>query len=257
MKALKIIGIIFVVFVVAICGLTYWGISQFDNLIKTAIEEGGTEITGAQVSIANIDTSFRELRGEVTGLVIGNPPGFDTESAFSLNKVAVQMNRERMSENLIVIKEILIDGAKVTYEEQNFTGSNLKAISDHVQQKMEEGGNQQRNQDHGNYSGQQPRFIVESFTFSNAEVNLVSRDYGSKALTVPSINETDIGGTEGITGEELGAYLLDTVYTRTKQLAQNEIQNRVKGEVRGRAQEEVEKRLSDEDKDKLRNLMNR
>lgn len=260
MKALKIIGIILVVFVVAVVGLGYWGISRFDNLIKTGVEQVASEMTGAPVTIENIETSFREVRGEVTGFVIGNPAGFNTDHAFSLGKVAVQLNPNGIGDNLFTIKEILIDGAKIIYEEQNLTGSNLKTISDNIQNKISStGGNNEITEDQ-NSSSPEIRFIVESFTFSNAEVQLVSAEYGEKTLSIPSISATDIGGSNGITGEELGAYLMDKVYNETKGIAEDEIKSRVKDKVRGKAKEAIEERLSDENKDtldKVRGLLGR
>ena len=65
------------------------------------------------------------------GLHVGNPEGFKTAGLFDLGAVSVDVDNSTLLSDVIVIKEISIDGLALTYE-QGLRGSNLGALIDQL-----------------------------------------------------------------------------------------------------------------------------
>ncbi len=66
-------------------------------------------------------------KGTLTGFLIGNPDGFNTDHVFALGTVRGDVALPSLLSDKIVIEEIYIDGPEVTYE-AGLTGSNIGKI---------------------------------------------------------------------------------------------------------------------------------
>lgn len=83
MKKVAIIGAGIVV--VIVIGAVFL-LSNLDSIIKAAVEEVGSEATQAKVSLNEVEIST-EGKGALRGFSVGNPAGFETDSAFKLGEV--------------------------------------------------------------------------------------------------------------------------------------------------------------------------
>lgn len=255
MKALKIIGVVVVVVVIAFGGLIYYGWHNINNFLKAGIEAIGSEITETRVTLDDVDLQITKGRGELLGFVIGNPAGFNTDYAFSLDKIALQINPQLSNNQLVVIDEILIDGANLIYEEQNVTGSNLKTIADAVKRNTNGNSNNTANDDSGTTEAPNaPKIRVAKFQFSNAKVQLVSQGYGDRTIALPTVAMTDVGGENGASPQEVSSIMLNRVLTQARNAVEKEIEGKAKQEVRERAKDAISEKLSDENKEKLEGL---
>ena len=111
-KAVIIIGIIVIVLIVAlVAALMYPGM-----IIKHSIQEIGGMVTKCDISIDDIDLSL--LRGKLTieNLVVGNPEGFKTDSAFKLGKVHVDLVPSSLFKDRIIINDVQVIGPEITFE---------------------------------------------------------------------------------------------------------------------------------------------
>ena len=91
-------------------------LSNLDSIIKTAVEEGGSEATQANVTSSEVDILANEGKAALRRFSVSNPAGFETPSAFKLGEVAVTLDIGSVTEDTVHIKEILISGPEVTYE---------------------------------------------------------------------------------------------------------------------------------------------
>ena len=124
MKKIALIGGgLVVVVVVAVVFL----ISNLDSLIRTAVEEVGSEATQAKVTLSEVEIST-EGKGALRGFIVGNPSGFETPSAFKLGEVSVSLDIASVTGDTIRIHEVLINGPEVTFE-LKAGGSNLRCCS--------------------------------------------------------------------------------------------------------------------------------
>ncbi len=118
--------------VVVIAGVIYFVISNLDSIVKEAVERIGTEVTKAKVTLVEVEISTTSGKAALRGLTVGNPAGFHTDNVFELGEVSITVDTSSIGSDIIVIKEILIAGPKVTYE-LGSDGSNVDAIKKNVE----------------------------------------------------------------------------------------------------------------------------
>ncbi len=102
---------------------------KLGDIVKASAEKFGPVALKVPVKLESAD--FRLLRGyvELKGLQIGNPDGFKTPNAFSLDRIVVDLDPKSLFSDTIVIREILVEAPEVTYE-RGLRTSNLGALID-------------------------------------------------------------------------------------------------------------------------------
>ncbi|HXV74133.1 MAG TPA: hypothetical protein VD713_05325, partial [Sphingomonadales bacterium] len=101
------------------------------TLVKSGVETYGPEYTGTAVTVEDI--SFSPLRGifGFSGLVVGNPPGYDGVKAFSLGEMSVNVQASTLLADVVRIHELVIDEPEFAVEIKKGK-INAKAILDHL-----------------------------------------------------------------------------------------------------------------------------
>lgn len=253
MKVGKIIGGLLLVVILVVAGIAYLGLSNINALIKNAVETVGPQVTKTDVSLSAVDFKLTEGRGELHGLVIGNPPGYNSEYAFSLGTVALQVDPVSVTGPVIVIKEILVDGAKLVAEQKDLTKSNLVDLLNN----MKGGGKAEAPAPASDSDGgaSDVRLMVERFSFVNSSAQVLTQQWGEKTLSLPAVKLKNIGDkTTGVSPEELAQVMLQSVIEQTKKQVSRDLEKRAKAEAEAKLKEKLDEKLSDEDKEKLNNL---
>ena len=107
--------------------LIFFLIFSMDSLVTMVVEKYGSQALDAEVTLQKTQISLKSGKGTLTGLKVGNPKGFETESAFQLGEISLTLDAATITKGTVVIKEILIVAPKVTYE-LGPEGSNLDAL---------------------------------------------------------------------------------------------------------------------------------
>lgn len=86
------------------------------TVITKSLETAGPIALGVPITLD--DAEFRLLRGHVTlrGFVLGNPKGFKTEKAISVDEVTVDLDPKTLLSDTLVIKRIYVNAPDITYE---------------------------------------------------------------------------------------------------------------------------------------------
>jgi len=127
-RILLIVGLLVVVAVAALVIFVFTGLG---GAIKAAVEGVGSRATGTEVTLASADVSITSGEGRLTKLVVGNPKGYGTPSAFELGDIRVKLDTSTVTSDVIVIKEVVIESPGVTYE-VGPGGSNIAVIQANV-----------------------------------------------------------------------------------------------------------------------------
>ena len=106
-------------------------VSSLDSIIKAAVEKYGSEVTQVEVRLDKAKVSITSGEGSLRGLTVGNPEGFKTDRAFSLGEISVALDVGTVTQDPVVIKEIVISAPEVTYE-LGPGGSNIDTIQRNV-----------------------------------------------------------------------------------------------------------------------------
>lgn len=168
----------------------FW--SNVGSIIKAAVEKHGSEITQAKVTLDEADISATSGEGSLNGLVVGNPAGFKTDSAFRLGAVSLKVDTGTITGDTIVIKEVVIQAPEVTYE-LAAGGSNLDVIKRNVDAftaKMGGGSSQAASSD-----GAGKKLIIEDLYVRDGRVDVSAAFLQGKKMgaPLPAIHLKDIG----------------------------------------------------------------
>jgi uncharacterized protein involved in outer membrane biogenesis len=185
-------GVLIVVIAVGV----YWFASNLDSLIKTAIETYGSEITKTEVTLDKVEISPTSGAGSLSGLKMGNPAGFKSDSAFNLGQVSVALDTSSLGSDTIVIKEIVIAAPAVTYE-IGANGSNIDAIRKNVESYTGAAGS--GGSSSGGANEGEIKMVIENLYIRDGKVNVSATALGGKSLgaPLPTIHLKDIGKDSG------------------------------------------------------------
>lgn len=183
-------------------------LSNLDALVKEAVEKVGSEATQARVSLDKVDISLKSGSGALNGLKVGNPKGFQTPSAFELGHISVAFDTAKTGTEVVVIKEIVIDKPKVTYELAG-TASNVDAIKINVDayaKQFSSGGAKK--------SGEGPKLIIDNLYIKGGQVGVSAAFLKGKSLStpLPDVHLKDIGKKEkGADPAEVARKVIDSM----------------------------------------------
>lgn len=200
---LKIGAVIVVLFVIVLMV----AIASLDRMIKAGVEAVGPEITGTTVKLDGVSLSLLSGQGRLKGLVIGNPPGFQTPQAFKLTDARVSVDLKSILSDKLIIEEILIDGPDITFE-LNPSGSNIGKLQGNVTAFGRSSGAKEASGAPAQKDTTQKKVQINHFILKNAQVNVSTTALKGKTLTVslPDIHLKDIGkGSEGVTVQKAAA----------------------------------------------------
>ena len=198
-------GLVVVIIVAGVVTL----LSSLDSLIKTAVETVGTEVAGVTVSLDKASVSASSGSGSLSGLNVGNPPGFKTDQAFSLGQVSITLDTSTVTSDPVVIKEVIIARPEITYEIGN-SGTNLDTIQSNVS--VYSAG--QSSGGEAESGGEGPNFIIENLYLRGGQVNVMASQFLDNTMSapLPDIHLTDIGKAEGgATPGEIAQQVMDQV----------------------------------------------
>lgn len=203
---------------VIVAGVFVYVLSNLNDLVKTAVEELGSEATKTTVSLREADISLRQAKGALRGLTIGNPPGFKTDSALSLGEVSVTLDPASIGEKVIVLKEVVIAQPQVTYEVGQ-AGANLTAIKRNIEaratssgaQPPAPGGQNGTEAGAGDAGAETYKVIIENLYVRDGDVSVAADLLGERRARadLPDIHMKDVGkGKGGATPAEVAEVLI-------------------------------------------------
>ncbi len=197
-RGFKIIGGVLAVLVITFVSVSVYVYSNLDSILKDSVETFGRQYTGVSVSLATLEFSPKNGEGKLSGFIVGNPPGYRTDSAFKMGSIAVSIDISSLNSNTIVIKSINIDSLDVTYEIGE-GGSNVEVIGKNVERAAGAGSGGGASESRGGASSSgndsSKKMIIESLVFSNGRITVSHPLLSGKKIgfSLPTIRLKDIG----------------------------------------------------------------
>ena len=184
-----------VVVVAVIAGLAVYLYASLESLIQEAVEVHGSEVAQVEVELDTVELDMASGKGALRGLKVGNPEGFETPSAFELGTISIDVDIGTVTDDIVVIREIVIDKPGVTYELSG-AGNNIDAIRRNVDAYMARhglGGAANEDEDDG------PKLIIEHLYVRGGIVRVSATVLQGKSMTAPllAIHLENIGKDEG------------------------------------------------------------
>jgi len=88
--------------------LIFFLIFSMDSLVTMAVEKYGSAALQTDVTLDKTQISLKSGKGTLRGLRVGNPKGFETETAFQLDEISMTIEARTITKGTVVIKEIII-----------------------------------------------------------------------------------------------------------------------------------------------------
>jgi hypothetical protein len=180
-----------------------------NSIIKKGIELAGPQIAKVNITLDNVKVSLFSGKGELSGLVVGNPEGFKSESAIKLGRASVQVKAGSVFADKLVVKSVNIEAPEITFE-GGLEKNNLTAIMANIEAST--GG--QKPASEGKDQAAEKKLQVDELVIRNGKihVSLPGNDGKTTAVNLPDIELRGLGaGPEGITGAELSKKLLQII----------------------------------------------
>lgn len=196
-KLLAILGVLVVVGVV----LLFVFSKAIGSGIKAGVETFGPEVTQTPITLDAVELSAFSGSGSISGLVVGNPEGFNTPHSLKLDGFSMKLEPLSLLSDKIVINEIIIESPEFILETGiGLQKSNIGKILENIEAFT---GPSEETEE----SGSSKSIQIDLLRISEAKVKLSNKLMGGQALMVPlpNIELTDIGAEdEGVSmGESL------------------------------------------------------
>jgi uncharacterized protein involved in outer membrane biogenesis len=172
--------------------------SSLGVLITQAVTTAGSEIIQAKVDLDETVIDASSGKGSLRGLLIGNPEGFETKSAFKMDVVEITLDTDSITSDTIIINEINIQAPEVTYE-LGGSGSNIDAIQQNVDAFVKKyAGTSDSKEEKSEAKEDETKMIIDHVYVKGGKVNISATLLGGKSMTVslPDIHLKDIGKEE-------------------------------------------------------------
>jgi hypothetical protein len=118
---------ILLLLLIAVAAGAYIVYHRADLVVKVALEQMGPSFLGASVDAQAVDVVPQEGRAVFRGLEVGNVPGYSTKYAFRADEVRVIVDPLTVTNDVVVIREIVIEVPRISYE-RGPTAINLQPI---------------------------------------------------------------------------------------------------------------------------------
>jgi hypothetical protein len=207
-RLVKIIIILAVLLVAAAIVLTLF----LDKGIQRAVEVVGPRLTRVDVKLNDVDLSLLSGRVQLKGLYIGNPEGFQSDSAIELESLRIAAQPRSFLADKIVIRSLTLTAPQVTFE-GGLKQNNLRKILDNVNESLEDLESSEHDDDKDSDNATR-KLQVDELTVAGGKVHVWVNLLGNRTTTIdlPEIRMTNLGtGPEGITTAELTDRLLRVI----------------------------------------------
>ena len=176
----------------------YAGYRAIDVLVVYAFEHYGPEILGVPVKVHGAHISVFDGEGRVSGIDIGNAPGFAVAYAVRVGEIRVALEPLTLRGPVVRVRELAVANASITYERGDGP-ANLDVIRRHIRAYVD--GQQAAAGGAPREGSPQPRhrYILDRITIRGVEVTVTHPALHGQGITfeLPEVELTDVGKSRG------------------------------------------------------------
>lgn len=190
------------VLVVAL-GILLWRVyANLDIIVARFIEDVGSEVTQTPVRVVGVNLDLKNGRAGVSQLSVASPEGFGSPHIFTLDLLSVAIDMGSLGSNPVIIDEILVREANVTYEINRQGTSNLDVLRKNVAgySASRDSGSPTAAPTQGpDGQDEEIRLIIRKLHFEGGELNASSALRPDKPVKtrLPAFTMSDIGQSSG------------------------------------------------------------
>jgi len=223
-----------VVLVVVAAIAAYVAYRSLDVLVVYAFEHYGPDILGVPVKVHGAHISVFDGEGRVSGIDIGNAPGFGAAHAARVGEVRVALDPLSIKDPVVHVRNLAVANAEITYERGD-NGANLDVIRRHIREYVER---QAKGGGKGSGGPESPchRYIVDRLSISGVHVTVTHPALRGQGISfdLPDVEMRDVGRDKGgATGGEIANEVSATLEQKIAQKLLTRIDLLRQGGVQG------------------------
>lgn len=194
----------------------YLGYRAIDVLVVYAFEHYGPEILGVPVKVHGAHISVFDGEGRVSGLDIGNPPGYAAAQAARVGEIRVSLDPMTVKGPLVHVRELAVDNANITYERGDGP-ANLEVIQRHIRGYVDAQSGGAKGA--GGPSSPRHRYAVDRLSIRGVQVTVTHPALRGQGITfdLPEVELRNVGGAEGATAGEIANEVAATLEQKIAQ----------------------------------------
>lgn len=213
-KLLYILGGLLVVLLVGFVIVLF----SLGSIVTAGVNKVGPRLTQSEVELKSAKISPFSGAGTLNELTVGNPTGWQTERAFFLKEITIEIEPRSLKSDHIVVTRILIDQPEITYE-TTITNSNLQDILRNIQQAAGGTGAPGQPPPPEKEEGEPVKIEIKSFRLQNGVITIAGAGT-STTVPMPEIVLNNVGTQEGgLTAEQIAMVLMKEVTNKAIQAA--------------------------------------
>ncbi len=178
-NTLKVLSGIFAVIILSLLLVTF----TVDRVVKSGIEESGTEILQTAVTVDNVSISVFNGSGTLEGFKVQNPEGFSDASAMNIDEASIKIDLGSLLSDQVIVNEVVINSPDIYFEQEGM-GVNLRELSKNMNSIQDE-----------SQENSETRLVVERLVVTNGKITVSSslNRNGSTEVSLSEITINDIG----------------------------------------------------------------
>ena len=221
-----------------------------DSIVKSGIEVVGSSLLGTAVTVDSVLVSPISGQGTISGLRVENPEGFDSQYAFELDSVSVNIDVNSLFSDVVEVESVTIMQPIITYETK-ITTDNIRTLLANLPESEPAAGSA----DEAVEPAQ--KLVIREFHMVGSQLNFVTA-IASAPVTLADIEIRNIGaeGGSASTANAIRVVMQELVQTILSSAlpSLDLLRESVEGRVRDGAQR-VEEAVEDIG-GRLRNILN-
>jgi len=203
MKKFIYIGIALAVIIAVVLVI---GISNLGPIIKTAVNKYGPAMTKTDLRINDVSISLFSGEAKLKDFYLGNPKGFKSPEAMSVNAIYVNVDEKSITSDPIIIDRVEVVGPNITYEKVQRT-DNFQTILNNVKRSAETSKSSSSSKKPSKESTGK-KLVIRDFIITDGKVNMdvdmLAGSSISASASLPKIHLKNVGEKSGgATAEEV------------------------------------------------------
>jgi len=233
---LGIVGVIVIVAAVLIFGV----LGNLDGIVKQLVEKVGSDVTKVEVTLDSASIKLKDGRGELKGLTLGNPSGFNSDYLFDLKNIVLDIDPASLTKPVYVINEIKVDGARLIAEQKGGT-TNLQALLKGMKSGSKKPEAADKSKDEKpQASGTDVKLAVQRMTLENSAVTLITEQWGERQISMPMIALKQLGSaSHGLSPEQLTDEIVSQLTRQVEKRVAQELKKLAEEKLKEKAKEKL------------------
>jgi len=185
---LKILLVVVVLLIIVVVTLPLW----IDGAARSVIESEGSKALGVELTLDKLKLSLFGGEAKLGDMTIANPEGYTDERFFELRAGHASISYGSLTEETIVIPEIVLDDVTVSLEKDGGKG-NYDVLIENLEKYVGETGEQETTEG--------KKFVIKKISVRNITVKSRMRALVVKpalTATIAEITLTDVGSGSGV-----------------------------------------------------------